>query len=594
MLKKLISILSESERRQLGKLVPMVIVMALLETAGVASIVPFLGLLSDEHALTRSAFLSQAYALFSFSSREQFFFAVGLSVLGVFLTSNVWSALTTWRLISFTNMRAHALSVRLLESYLHRPWAFFLKNNTADLGKNILSEVHTVVTGILGQFVNLSARVVVIGAILSLLIVIDPVMAFGVFIVFGGVYGVIYYSLRRRATLRGRERVSLNQAQYKIAQEALAGAKELKLYGLENVAVEAFSRVSYRFARLAANNAVSVQLPRFAIETVAFGGVLVMVLMWLRGGQPLEQLLPVLGLYAFAAYRMLPSLQTAFASFNSLRFNLGSLDVLVADLQQSADIQLGSPEPTPPAPFRRHIRLQNVSFRYETATRQTLDTIFFEQRPREWVAFVGSTGAGKTTIVDVLLAVLEPDTGCIFVDDEELADAISRVAWQRNCAYVPQSIFLVDDTVLHNIAFGVPPGEVNRDRATWAATIAQLHDFIERELPKGYDTVVGERGMRLSGGQRQRIGIARALYRNPKYLVLDEATSALDNTTEARFFAALRSELSDVAVVSIAHRLSTTRTFDRIIMMDNGRIVDAGNYETLRARYPEFWGKTES
>lgn len=593
MLKKLISILSASERRQLGKLVPMVIVMALLETAGVASIVPFLGLLSDEHALTRSAFLSQAYALFSFSSREQFFFAVGLSVLGVFLTSNVWSALTTWRLISFTNMRAHALSVRLLESYLHRPWAFFLKNNTAELGKNILSEVHTVVTGILGQFVNLSARVVVIGAILSLLVVIDPVMAFGVFIVFGGVYGIIYYSLRRRATLRGRERVSLNQAQYKIAQEALAGAKELKLYGLENVAVEAFSRVSYRFARLAANNAVSVQLPRFAIETVAFGGVLVMVLMWLRGGQPLEQLLPVLGLYAFAAYRMLPSLQTAFASFNSLRFNLGSLDVLVADLQQSADIQLGSTEPTPPAPFRRHIRLQNVSFRYETATRQTLDAISFEQRPGEWVAFVGSTGAGKTTIVDVLLAVLEPDTGCVFVDDEELADAISRVAWQRNCAYVPQSIFLVDDTVLHNIAFGVPPGEVNRDRATWAATIAQLHDFIERELPKGYDTVVGERGMRLSGGQRQRIGIARALYRNPKYLVLDEATSALDNTTEARFFAALRSELSDVAVVSIAHRLSTTRTFDRIIMMDNGRIVDAGNYETLRARYPEFWGKTE-
>jgi ATP-binding cassette, subfamily B, bacterial PglK len=594
MLKKLISILSASERRQLGKLVPMVIVMALLETAGVASIVPFLGLLSDENALTRSAFLSKAYTLFSFSSREQFFFAVGLSVLGVFLTSNVWSALTTWRLISFTNMRAHALSVRLLESYLHRPWAFFLKNNTADLGKNILSEVHTVVTGILGQFVNLSARVVVIGAILSLLIVIDPVMAFGVFIVFGGVYGTIYYSLRRRATLRGRERVSLNQVQYKIAQEALAGAKELKLYGLESVAVEAFSRVSYRFARLAANNAVSVQLPRFAIETVAFGGVLVMVLMWLRGGQPLEQLLPVLGLYAFAAYRMLPSLQTAFASFNSLRFNLGSLDVLVADLQQSADIQLGSPEHTPPAPFRRHIRLQNVSFRYETATRQTLDAISFEQRPGEWVAFVGSTGAGKTTIVDVLLAVLEPDAGCVFVDDKKLTEEISRAAWQRNCAYVPQSIFLVDDTVLHNIAFGVPSEEVNRDRATWAATIAQLQDFIERELPKGYDTVVGERGMRLSGGQRQRIGIARALYRNPKYLVLDEATSALDNTTEARFFAALRSELSGIAVVSIAHRLSTTRTFDRIIMMDNGRIVDAGNYGTLRAKYPEFWGKTES
>jgi len=579
---KILSILSAKEKRQLALLVPMVVLMALLETAGVASIVPFLGLLSDEHALERSATLSWANEALGFRSRERFFFAVGLGVLGTFIVSNVMSALTTWRLISFTTMRAHDLSVRLLESYLRQPWAFFLGKNTADLSKNILSEVQTVVSGVLGQLVNLSSRLVVIAAILTMLVALDPKMALGVLVVFGGVYGGIYTALRKRATLRGRERVRLNQERFKIAQEALGGAKELKLYGLEPVAVREFSRVSHRFAQLVAENAVSVQLPRYAIETIAFGGVLVMVLVWLGDKKPLEELLPVLGLYAFAAYRLLPSLQTMFASFNALRFNLASLDAVVDDLRSRAAIDALAPRPAvEPCAFKVELALEAVSFRYEGATRQTLDAITLTQKPGEWLAIVGPTGAGKSTLVDLMLGVLAPNSGRVLVDGVPLDSEERRAAWQGNCAYVPQHIFLVDDTALRNIAFGVPDSQIDRGRVEWAARIAQIHEFIAGELRDGYDTVIGERGMRLSGGQRQRIGIARALYRQPRYLVLDEATSALDGETESRFFAALQSALETASVVSIAHRLSTTRSADRIFVVSNGSFVETGTFEQM-------------
>ena len=587
-LRQLWQVLSPADRRQLVLLIPMVVVMALLETAGVASIVPFLGLLSDKDALAKNAALAWGYETFAFASRESFFFAVGVCCLALFILGNAWSTLTSYRLVTFSTMRSANLSTRLLDAYLRQSYAFFLQKNSADLAKNILTEVGSVVTGVLGQLVNLSARLVVVGAILATLVVVDLRMALGVSVVFGGVYGAIYFLLRRSATLLGRERVALNSARFQIAQEALGGVKELKLYGLENIALRTFDDVAERFARLQARNAVTVQLPRYAIESVAFGGVLLMVLLWLDAGRPLDDLLPVLGLYAFAAYRLLPSLQTIFAGLNSIRFNLGSLEVLTRDLVERQEGQEARPDVVERLPFSEGLSLDSVSFRYEGATRQTLDTVTLRQAPGEWIALVGPTGAGKSTIVDLMLGVLSPDAGQVRADDVVLDDAVSKAGWQRNVAYVPQSIFLVDDTVLRNIAFGEAPTAIDRERAIWAAKVAQIDAFISQELPDGYDTVVGERGMRLSGGQRQRLGIARALYRQPRYLVLDEATSALDNQTEAAFFEALRTGLKDVAVVSIAHRLSTTRSFDRIFVMENGRMVDEGTFSDLSKRSPHF------
>lgn len=587
-LEKLWSILSPEERRQLLLLVPFVVLMALLEVAGVASIVPFLGLLSDPNAIDQNARLKWLYVTLEFASRERFFFAVGIVVLSVFLTGNAVNSVVTWRLVSFSTMRASALSVRLLNSYLRQPWEFFLGRNSSDLAKNILSETQSVVTGVLGQVVNIASRSVVIVAILAVLIALDPRMATSVLLAFGGVYGTIFWAIRKSTSAASRERVALNELRHKVASEALGGAKELKLYQLEHVAVAEFEKASGRFASLAARNSVVSQLPRYAIESVAFGGLLVVVLIWLAGGKRLEALLPVLGLFAFAAYRLLPSLQGVFAGAAIIRFNLSSLDVLVRDLRDRRAAEVSSSPTAETVPFEHELALSQVTFAYANVGKPSVRNVSLRHRPGEWLALVGATGAGKSTLVDLMIGFLAPTTGEIAVDGQPLANDGVRAQWQRQVAYVPQMIFIVDDTVERNIAFGVGGDAVDVSRVRWAARVAQLDEFIRSDLPNGYQTVVGERGMRLSGGQRQRIGIARALYRSPRYLVLDEATSALDNVTEAAFFERLRAELKNVAVISIAHRLSTTRHFDRVVVLDGGAVRDAGTYAEVSMRDPLY------
>lgn len=583
---KVWEILSPAERRQLGFLTPAVVLMAILETAGVASIVPFLGLLSDPTAIERNRLLRFAYETGGFGSENAFFFVVGACVLVLVTVGNTVSALTTWRLLRFSWMRNHTLSSRLLGMYLGQPYEFFLAKNSAELGKNILTEVQAVVTGVIVQGVQLAARFVVIVAVSITLFIVDPVMAAGVLVVFGGVYGGLFAVIRRRVTRAGRERVELNRIRFKVAQEALAGIKELKLYGLAPVALKAFSKSSFEFASRQASNAVIAQLPRFALETIAFGGVLLMVMYLLGEGRALEQVLPVLGLYAFAAYRMLPALQVIFGGMTQMRFNVGALDLLHRDMHLRAHSATTSSTTPTPIVLKDRVALEGVSFRYAGSTRQTLDGVHLAIGAGEWVALVGPTGAGKSTLVDIVLGLLAPQSGRVTVDGVALDDEGKQLGWQKNVAYVPQQIFLIDDTIAQNIAFG--SDEIDLERVTAAARIAQIHDFIATELPGGYATSIGERGVRLSGGQRQRIGVARALYRAPSLLVLDEATSALDNQTEAAFFAALKTQLRGCAVISIAHRLSTTRGFDRIHVIEGGRVVDAGTFDELSIRSSHF------
>jgi ABC-type multidrug transport system fused ATPase/permease subunit len=309
--------------------------------------------------------------------------------------------------------------------------------------------------------------------------------------------------------------------------------------------------------------------------------------MYLLGeGRALEQVLPVLGLYAFAAYRMLPALQVIFGGMTQMRFNVGALDLLHRDMHLRANSATTSSATPTSIVLKDRVALESVSFKYAGSTRQTLDGVHLAIGAGEWVALVGPTGAGKSTLVDIVLGLLAPQSGRVTVDGVALDDEGKQLGWQKNVAYVPQQIFLIDDSIAQNIAFG--SDDIELERVTAAARIAQIHDFIVTELPAGYATSIGERGVRLSGGQRQRIGVARALYRAPSLLVLDEATSALDNQTEAAFFAALKTQLRGCAVISIAHRLSTTRGFDRIHVIEGGRVVDAGTFDELSARSSHF------
>jgi ABC-type multidrug transport system fused ATPase/permease subunit len=402
------------------------------------------------------------------------------------------------------------------------------------------------------------------------LLFIDPLLACIAVPVFAGTYGFIFVLSRRVAARAGARRLAADTARFRIAGESLAGAKEIKLYRLERVVASRFKRAAVEASRNMSSYLILAQIPRYALESVAFGGVLIMVLYLLKSGRHLDGALPVIGLYAFASVRLLPAFQSIFASLNALRFNAGSVGALRKEVDGEAPPT--DDKTTVTTPFDRRIELDDVSFSYATSVRPVLEKVSFTIDRGDWIAVVGPTGSGKSTLVDILLGLLQPTSGRVVIDGAELGPERHR-AWQAQTAYVPQQIFLVDDTVEANICFGVAADKVDKARMERAARVAQIHDFVVNEMPAGYQTMVGDRGIRVSGGQRQRIGIARALYRDPVLLVLDEATSALDGGTEAIFFEALRKEHEKCTVVSITHRATTTRSFDRVHRLESGVLV---------------------
>jgi ABC-type multidrug transport system fused ATPase/permease subunit len=327
-------------------------------------------------------------------------------------------------------------------------------------------------------------------------------------------------------------------------------------------------------------------LPRYALEVIAFGGILLIVLYFLGAEQRSTQMVPLLAVYAFSGYRLLPALQGVFSGITTVRLNMAALDVLHRDLtgdrnEVDPELVLAGTEGLQPLPFNKELELRKVSFNYHGVEDHVLKGICLKITPNTTIGLVGPTGSGKTTTVDIILGLLAPTSGQLLADGMEISgDNLAR--WQRNLGYVPQNIFLCDDTITRNIAFGVPDSEIDMTAVVRAARIANLADFVENELPKGYETEIGERGVRLSGGQRQRIGIARALYRDPAVLIMDEATSALDGVTEEAVMDAIRNLSRKKTIIMIAHRLTTVQDCDMIYLMEHGKIIDQNTYVELQ------------
>jgi ATP-binding cassette, subfamily B, bacterial PglK len=577
-------LLTPIERRQALLLVPLVIAMAAAEVAGIASVFPFLSLMAEPEAARAAPVLAWAYSALGFEDDRSFLVAVGLAVIAVMVSANAFLAMGSWILTRFGTLRVHSISRRLLVRYLQQPYAFFLARNSASLTNNVLSEVGQVVNGVVLPGLTMIAKSAAAIAIIALVLVIDPLLASLVALVLAGTYGVIFLAVRNYLERIGRERVAANQRRHRAAREAFGGIKELRLLGREREMARRYAEPSLRFAQVQATTAAIGGLPRFALEAIAFSSIVAIVLALLATGREVAEIVPVLGLYAFAGYRLMPALQQVFASATAIRYSTGALDEVHTMFTQvdasTADLDaFVDPATVAPLPFADRIRFAGVAFRYETSE-AILRELDFEIPVRCSAAFVGPTGAGKTTAIDLLLGLLEPTTGSVTVDGVPLSpDVLPR--WRRCIGHVPQTIYLTDDTVTRNIAFGLPDDKIDHDAVRRAAQMAQIDAFIETELPRGYDTVVGERGVRLSGGQRQRIGIARALYHDPDVIVFDEATSALDGATERSVYQALRALAGRKTMITIAHRLSTVRSADRIFVLDRGHLVGQGTYEEL-------------
>jgi ABC-type multidrug transport system fused ATPase/permease subunit len=579
--KKLLNLLSTGEHKRLGLLLIMMLAMALVDIIGVASILPFVSVLSNPSIIDTNFILNtifQTSKRFGVKNNEEFLFVFGIFVFALLIISLTIKAITTYVQVRFVHMCEYSISKRLVESYLSQPYSWFLNQHSADLGKTILSEVSYIVAGGIRPLLELLAKGTVAIALIILLIAVHPKIALIICFSMSGAYVLIFYLIRNYLNKTGKERLENNQIRFSSVSEAFAAVKEIKVGGLEKTYIKLFSNSSKTSAQNQANSQITSQLPRFILEAIAFGGVLLIILYIMAQTGSFNNALPIIALYVFAGYRLIPALQQVYSAFIQLTFIGPSIDKLTRDIKNLKPITLNQNEDI--LSFNKKITLKNIHYNYPNTSRTVLKDINLTIPAKSIVGLVGPTGSGKTTTVDIILGLLEPQKGTLQVDGKNITKKNSR-SWQRCIGYVPQHIYLSDDTVAGNIAFGVNPQDINLSAVKKAAKIANIHEFVLELLPNKYQTRIGERGVKLSGGQRQRIGIARALYHSPKVLILDEATSALDNLTEQVVMKAIYNLDQVMSIIIIAHRLNTVKNCDIIFKFDKGKIINQGKFSEV-------------
>ena len=580
--KKLLFLLSAHERSRAGLLLIMIIIMSLLDMIGVASILPFIAVLTNPNLIETNNILNLVFQIsnsFGVQTNQEFLIFLGALAFLMLITSLTFKSFFVFIQTRFIFMREFSIGKRLVEGYLHQPYSWFLSHHSADLGKTILSEVSKVIVNGIKPLIELIGKGVLVIFIIALLIIVDPKLIFVVVLSLGCAYLLIFYSVRNYLTKIGDKRLKSNQSRFTAVSEAFGAAKEVKVGSLEKFFINKFSNSSQTYSKTQALSIVIGQLPRYILESIAFGGIILLIIYKMSQNDNFNNSLPIISLYVLAGYRLMPALQQIYSSFTQLTFAGPSINKLYSDLNNLKAYEKDQWQNN--LTFNKAITLNHVDYNYPNTSRTALKDINLSIPLNSIVGLIGPTGCGKTTTVDIILGLLKPKNGTLEVDGKVITEQNSR-AWQRLIGYVPQQIYLSDDTIMANIAFGVEYKDIDQDMIKQVSKIANLHDFVIEELPKQYQTIVGERGIRLSGGQRQRIGIARALYNNPKVLILDEATSALDNQTEEAVMKSINNISKDITIILIAHRLNTVENCDIIFKFDKGSLKK--NTQEYRSR----------
>ncbi|MBS4205803.1 ABC transporter ATP-binding protein [Bacillus sp. FJAT-49754] len=556
----------------------MMIIAALFETLGIGLIVPLVGIVTNPEAIKEQAALAYVFELFNFQSTTSFMIFSVILLLMVFVIKNLYILLYLYTQNRIILNQQVTLSRRLFEEYLTKPYTFHLQRNTANLLRNVNGEVPRVLQGIMMSGFQLLTELFVVICILSMLLVTAPVATVTASILLGGSVFLFFKVFRKKMNALGKEQHKVSGLMIKWVNQGLGASKEVKVSGKENFFVNAYTKQS----QISANNSRYMmmldQTPRLFIETLLVSIVLITMLIIIFQGTNTSQIVSTMALFAMAAFRLMPSINRIMAMITTIRYSQPALAVIYEDLFMNKE-EYSNSNPTNGIEllsnkegkyFNDSIDLSEVSFRYSNQKEYSIKDISLTIPIGQSVAFIGESGAGKTTLVDIILGLFRPDKGSVLVDGENLNNLKSL--WQQKIGYIPQSIFLSDDSIRGNVAFGMD-GEQIDDQEVWRALDqAQLKEFVEA-LPNKLDTSVGERGVRLSGGQRQRIGIARALYHNPEILFMDEATSALDNETEKEIMKAIDGLKGEKTLIIIAHRLSTIENCDTVFKINNGRLI---------------------
>ena len=589
MIKKILAILTRRERKQLALLLVLMLTMALFQAAGVASVLPFISLVMDPEIITQNNWIQAIYTYFDFPDTNSFIIATGLLMLFLILFGNAVSAVATWAKFKFVWNNNDNISRRLLQHYLLQPYEFFLDRNSSDLAKNILTEIQFLTNGFLIPLLDFASRILIITVIITMVLIVNPLITIVAVLILGGSYMLIYWIIRNKLAYRGGRRLRANRERFKVVSEAFGGIKEVKASGREVFFLENYARASSTLSSMQAWNNLVGAIPKYILESVAFGSVIALILVLLVIKGEAQGIIPLVSFFAFAGYRLMPAIQDIFQTSTQIKFNQATLEHIYQEMTGISTMEVIKQKnirEIDPMLFDQEIKLDEITFNYPDREEKVLEKVSLTIRKNQRIGIVGATGAGKTTLVDILLGLFIPEQGQITVDGLPI-DAENVQSWQKIIGYVPQQIYLSDDTIIGNIAFGIPENQIDMEKIKKAAAIARLDEFIER-LPEKYHTVVGERGVKLSGGQMQRVGIARAVYHDPQVLILDEATSALDNITEREFMEALEAAAEVKTLIIIAHRINTVRNCDIIIMLENGRVQEHGNYEMLMQYSEKF------
>lgn len=584
-LKKLNSLLNDRQRRWGCGLLILSIISSMIDVLGVGSIMPFFAILANAETTIGNETIQRLMAFLGIVDRQQLLISLGLGVFVLVLFSLVLKATLHTLHERFVHFFSHGLSNKMLSTYMSQSYAWRLTRNSSELAKNVLADIELIAIMNISPILSMISATTSILLLIGLIFFVNFQLALLSLFCIGGAFLIIYVSLSRLLSGLSKQRVYANAMRFTISAEAFQSPKEQIIYKLEPFFTRRFFKHSQNFARIDATTKAIQLIPRFAIEALAFGGLLLILLYWLNKGESFDEALPFLALYAFVGYRLMPLLQQIFSGAAQLKVSEAAVDTIYRDVQ-ALDERVTTIDSLhhlqKTIRFESKIELRDINFSYQSAPQSSLRSLNLTFHRGEKVGFVGLSGSGKTTAVDVLMGLLDFQQGQLLIDDRVLG-TIDVAAWQSNIGFVPQDVTLIDDTVGANIAIGVEPENWDIARMERAAKAANLHEFILRELDNGYQTILGERGARLSGGQRQRVAIARALYRQPKLLVLDEATSSLDNLTEAKVMESVYALDNSVTVVMVTHRLTTVRDCDIIFVIDNGTVVAQGTYEDLQS-----------
>lgn len=607
LIKELFSLLTPSQRKRFYTLQILVILMAIMELLGIASIGPFMALVADSQLIETNATLAYLYELSGLETANQFLFAVGVGVLTALTVASVISIITSWRLSLFAFSVGTEIADRLYTHYLNQNWLFHTSGSSAQLTKQIATESQRVTQQIIKPLTNLNARAVLALLISTAIILYNPLVALTGLAVFLTGYIIIYKLVRKRVVRNGKCISTANAQRFRLMNEGFGGIKDVLLLDRKEDFINQFNQTGKTLARAQGVNAALSETPRYFMELLAFGAMisLVLVLLIMHNGI-LSQVLPVLAVYALAGFKLLPALQQVYSSITQIKGNAAAFEAIKPDLIASrhAELDLASTRPRvkhgatlsshaeqPPRHSEldsdsKTLHLQNITFTYPKANKPALNNISLSIPLNTTVGFVGESGSGKSTTIDLILGLIDPQEGQVLLDQTPITPANKR-AWQNHIGFVPQSIFLSEGTIAENIAFGIKKEEINLEDVQKAVKLAHLEELVN-SLPDELNTKVGERGVKLSGGQRQRIGIARALYNNASILVFDEATSALDGITEKIIMDAIHELSGQRTIILIAHRLKTVQQCNTIFLMEQGNLVDQGSYQELIERNESF------